>query len=879
MATSKSSKTTQAPTRAARADSAKASAPATQTAATQKAPRRTPGATVAAPLAQPKTRAPARKSAARPAPAPAQLAGAGMTAAERSEFLKVWARELSQRSDADSAEAKSSAAAAAARTILAQRWADTQARDAARGADQRRVHYLSMEFLMGRAMHNALAALQVDQALPELLGPDAPSLTELVEHEPDAALGNGGLGRLAACFLDSFANLGLPSFGYGLRYEHGMFMQVIQDGRQVEQPDEWLRNGSPWELMRHELRFTVGFGGFVQGQAGIRRWLPGETLIAQAFDFIVPGHESSHVSTLRQWNAQASRPIDFAAFSRGDFAASAQHVQSASALNWVLYPDDSTPAGRELRLRQEYFLVSASVQDMIARHLREGGTLRDFGRRNALHLNDTHPALAPAELMRLLLDEHHLGWDEAWAVVQEAVSYTNHTLMPEALECWSLPLFERMLPRHLEIIYEINARFLAQVREQFPLDEARVARMSLIDESGERRVRMASLSVVASHKVNGVSALHSRLMVETLFRDFAELWPQKFTNVTNGVTPRRWLAQSNPALSALLDREIGEGWRHDLDGLKALGKKAGQKKLGQDFLKAKQAAKDRLAEHIRRELGIAVNPHSLFDVQIKRIHEYKRQMLNVLHVIARYQAILAHPEHPWQPRTVIFAGKAASAYVAAKQIIQLIHDVARVVNGDPRVGDKLKVVFLPNYGVSLAQLIFPAADLSEQISTAGTEASGTGNMKFALNGACTIGTWDGANIEMAEAMGPEHMFVFGLRAEDVAQLRDAGYQPSDFVSRNAPLQAVLQALEDGSFSYAEPDRYRGLVQHLMHRDPYFLMADFESYVATQFEVDAVFADRAAWAERALRNLAGMGVFSVDRTIREYLSQVWRAPQA
>ena len=827
----------------------------------------------------------ARTAASKVSPAPdsasrsrasAARASAGMTTAERAEFVRTWKRELSQRSDATSASARSSAAAAAARTVLADRWALTQAADAKRG-DRRRVHYLSMEFLMGRAMHNALAALKVDDHLPDLLGTGAPSLTELVEHEPDAALGNGGLGRLAACFLDSFATLGLSSFGYGLRYEHGMFMQVIQDGRQVEQPDEWLRHGSPWELMRQEVRFCVGFGGMVQSSGGHRRWEPGETLIAQAYDFIVPGHGTTHVSTLRQWNAQASRPIDLATFSRGEHAASAQHLYSADALNWVLYPDDSTPAGRELRLRQEFFLVSASLQDMLARHLREGHDLSSFGRLNAVHLNDTHPALVPAELMRLLMDEHGLEWSDAWRVTQQAVSYTNHTLMPEALECWSLPLFERMLPRHLEIVYEINARFLAEVRARFPGDEGKVSRMSLIDENGERRLRMASLAVVASHKVNGVSALHSELMVQTLFRDFADLWPERFLNVTNGVTPRRWLQQANPALSALLDRQIGEGWRTDLSGasdLKALARKAGGKKIGQEFLQAKQAAKDRLAVYIRREIGLAVDPTSLFDVQIKRIHEYKRQLLNVLHVIARWQAIVAHPAAAWQPRTVIFAGKAASAYAAAKQVIQLIHDVARVVNSDPRVGDKLKVAFLPNYGVSLAQVIIPAADLSEQISTAGTEASGTGNMKFALNGACTIGTWDGANIEMAKAMGEEHMFVFGLRAEQVAQAKALGYDPRLHVEENLQLRAVLDALAGGTFSYHEPDRYKGLVNNLLQRDPYFLMADFGSYVRTQLEVDALFANRPAWAERALRNIAGMGPFSVDRTIGQYIEQVW-----
>ncbi len=803
------------------------------------------------------------------------------------DFRQLAARALAQRSDGHSAEACLNAVAIASRTLLADRWALTQQADARRKG-VRRVHYLSMEFLMGRALGNALAAIgmheQVEAALPE----GAPALGEMLEHEPDAALGNGGLGRLAACFLDSFASLGLPSFGYGLRYKHGMFAQHIQDGRQVEQPDEWLRHGSAWELPRHELRYPVGFGGTVVNEGGQRRWVPAQAVVAQAVDFIVPGHGTERVSTLRQWQAEAARPIDFPTFCRGEFASAGAHLQEAEALNWVLYPDDSTPAGRELRLKQEFLLVSASLQDTLARHLREFGDVHSYGRLNAVHLNDTHPAMAPAELMRLLLDEHGLGWDEAWKITSQAVSYTNHTLMPEALETWPVSLFEALLPRHLEIAYEINRRFLDEVRARFPGDDAMAARVSLIDEGahgGERRVRMAALAIVASHKVNGVSALHSRLMVETIFADYAKLWPQRFINVTNGVTPRRWLEQANPGLSALLDKTIGDGWRADLSQLSELGAKAGQKRLGQEFMKVKLANKQRLADHIRRELGINVDPHSLFDVQIKRIHEYKRQLLNVLHVVARYQAIIANPSAHWTPRTVIFAGKAASAYRAAKLVIQLIHDVARVVNSDPRVGDKLKVVFLPNYSVSLAQIILPAADLSEQISTAGTEASGTGNMKFALNGACTIGTWDGANIEMAEGMdavsprkdGASNMFVFGLLTEEVARIKALGYDPRLYVEENRQLKAVLDAITGGVFSWGDPDRYRALVQPLLQHDPYLLMADFAAYVDCQKTVDALYDEPTAWAERALRNIAGMGFFSTDRTIGEYVQQVWAAP--
>jgi len=811
---------------------------------------------------------------------PAVRAGDQADPALTQEFTTAWKRELSQRSDAPSPDACLRAAIVACRPLLADRWAATQAADAKRARGVRRVHYLSMEFLMGRALRNAVSVMGLEGTLKSALESraGAAGLAEVLEQEPDAALGNGGLGRLAACFLDSFATLELPSFGYGLRYAHGMFAQAIQEGRQVELPDEWLKHGNPWEFVRAELRYPVGFGGVVESSGGHRSWKPAEEIVAQACDFVVPGHATERVSTLRQWHAQPSRPIDFAMFCRGEHMAAGQHLEAADTLNWVLYPDDSTAAGRLLRLKQEFFLVSASLQDMIARHLHEHDTIDTFGRHNVVHLNDTHPALAPAELMRLLLDVFSLPWEEAWAITTQATSYTNHTLMPEALETWPVRMFEELLPRHLDIVYEINRRFLDEVGGRFPGDSGLIARMSLIDENGERRVRMASLAIVASHKVNGVSALHSKLMVQTIFADFAAMWPQRFLNITNGVTPRRWLMQANPELCALLDRHIGTGWRADLNGLKALAAKAGGKKIGQEFLATKRANKERLAERVRRDFGVTISPDSLFDVQIKRIHEYKRQLLNVLHVVARYQAVVANPDADWVPRTVIFAGKAASAYHAAKLTIQLIHDVARVVNADPRVGNKLKVVFLPNYGVSLAEVILPAADLSEQISTAGTEASGTGNMKFALNGALTIGTWDGANIEMAEAMGVENMFVFGLRTDAVAKMKSWGYDPRLYAEENQPLQQVLDAIGGGVFSWGEPDRYRSLVQPLLHRDPYMLLADFADYVHAQEQVDALYRDPAAWAERALRNIAGMGAFSTDRTIAEYIEHVWTEPR-
>ncbi len=794
----------------------------------------------------------------------------------RPAFRAAFARELEQSGQELSSQICLRAAATACRELLAQRWAKTQAQDARldNASVSRRVHYLSMEFLMGRALGNALAALGLEGELRQQLQTRSLQLSDVLEREHDAALGNGGLGRLAACFLDSFAELGLPSFGYGLRYQYGMFAQRIQNGKQVEAPDDWMPHGNPWEVPRPELNYPVGFGGRVLVEGGVRRWAPSELLQAQAYDFIVPAHHGERVSTLRQWSAVAAQSIDFAAFCQGDYAGAARHRVAADALNWVLYPDDSTAAGRELRLKQEAFLVSASLQDVIARHLRECGSLEGLALRNAIHLNDTHPALVPAELMRLLLDEHGLGWDEAWSVTQASVSYTNHTLMPEALETWDLGLFQALLPRHLEIIFEINQRFLADVRARFPGDDALIESVSIIDESGARRVRMAALAVLASHKVNGVSALHSELMVQTIFADYAKLFPERFHNVTNGVTPRRWLMQANPALSGLIDSRIGTGWRRDLKALNALQPMAADAALGREFLASKRQNKERLAALIRRELGVVVDPASLFDVQIKRIHEYKRQLLNVLHVVARYQAIIADPQGHWTPRTVVIAGKAASAYVSAKLIIQLILDVARVVNSDPRVGDKLKLVFLPNYGVSLAEVILPAADLSEQISTAGTEASGTGNMKFALNGALTIGTWDGANIEMAQAIGTENMFVFGLRTEEVAKVRELGYDPRLYVEENKQLKAVIDAIASGEFSSGNVHRYRPLTDGLLNRDSYLLMADFAAYVQAQAQVDALYKTPEKWAQKALLNVASMGSFSADRTIGEYVDRVW-----
>jgi starch phosphorylase len=721
-----------------------------------------------------------------------------------------------------------------------------------------------------------LAALELQGQAAAALTNQAKRLEDIEQHEADAALGNGGLGRLAACFLDSMATLGLPSFGYGIRYEYGMFAQSIVDGRQVEHPDSWLGDGSPWEFPRRGLHFPVRFGGHVDHSSGQPRWIPAAEVDAKAYDMVVPGHGTSHVSTLRLWRATAPEHIDLHAFNSGDYARAAEVKNEFENISWVLYPNDSTPAGRELRLRQEYFFTSASIQDIVARHLREHGGLDTLADKVAIHLNDTHPAIGVAELMRLLCDEHGMRWAEAWALTQLVFSYTNHTLMPEALETWSVALMQHVLPRHLEIILHINQDFLDLAAAQCPGDGQFLRRLSLIDESGERRVRMAHLSIVGSHKVNGVSALHSQLLVKTIFGDFARLWPERFTNMTNGVTPRRWLAHSNPGLTQLIDRHIGRSWRLDLDELRRLQPLADDPAFLDGFLAVKRANKQRLADHIARVLELQVNPDSLFDVQVKRIHEYKRQLLNLLHVVTRYHDMLADPQRDWVPRTVIFAGKAASSYHMAKQIIRLIHDVAQVINHDARLGGRLKLVFVPNYGVSVAEVIMPGADLSEQISTAGTEASGTGNMKLALNGALTIGTDDGANIEIRQCVGDDNIFIFGHRAHEVAALRENGYQPLRIHDSHPRLQAVLQAIGGGAFSPHEPARYRGLVDALLWGgDHYQLLADYDVYLEAQARVDALFRTPQAWARAAVLNVAGMGMFSSDRTIREYAREIWK----
>jgi starch phosphorylase len=649
------------------------------------------------------------------------------------------------------------------------------------------------------------------------------------------------------------------------------------DGRQVEVPDYWLTHGNPWEFARPEVTYRVRFGGRVVKEGKTYHWVDSHDVQAMAYDTIIPGYDTMATNTLRLWSAKATQEIDLSAFNRGNYFAAVESKNHSENVSRVLYPDDSTDSGRELRLHQEYFFCSASVQDLLHRFTREHEGFEELPNKVSIHLNDTHPVLAIPEMMRLLLDEHHLPWADAWRLCQRVFSYTNHTLMHEALETWPVKMLERILPRHLQIIYDINDQFLTGLSHA-GFEPELLRKVSLVDEHGDRRVRMAYLAVLTSHSINGVSALHSELMKESIFSDFARLWPQRFNNKTNGITPRRWLAQANPALSALLDKNIGTGWRRDLTQLSQLQPLLTGEKVIAGFQQAKQFNKRRLAAWVQSHMGLEIPTDALFDVQVKRIHEYKRQLLNVLHVVTRYQRILANPDAPIVPRVVIFAGKAASAYHMAKLIIRLINDVAKVVNNDPRVGDKLKVVFIPNYSVSLAEMIIPSADLSEQISTAGTEASGTGNMKLSLNGALTIGTLDGANVEILNSVGAENIFIFGMTTPEVAATREAGYKPASILEQNPELDTVLQAIRGGLFSPDEPERYQAIYDALVTwGDHYLLLADYAAYIEAQEKVDAAYLDKNDWTIKALRNVAAMGPFSSDRTIAEYAEKIWHSP--
>ncbi|MFJ5510397.1 glycogen phosphorylase [Pectobacterium jejuense] len=761
----------------------------------------------------------------------------------------------------------------AVRDRMVERW--LRSNRAQLSQDVRQVYYLSMEFLLGRTLSNALLAMGLYDDLKAALDGMGLELDDLLQEENDPGLGNGGLGRLAACFLDSLATMALPGRGYGIRYEYGMFKQNIVNGRQAESPDYWLEYGNAWEFPRHSTRYKVRFGGRIQQEGSKMRWLETEEVIACAYDQIIPGFDTDATNTLRLWGAQASNEINLGKFNQGDYFAAVEDKNHSENVSRVLYPDDSTYSGRELRLRQEYFLVSATVQDILNRHWMMHKTYSNLAEKFAIHLNDTHPVLAIPELMRLLIDEHKFKWIEAWTVVRKVFSYTNHTLMQEALETWPVDMLGKILPRHLQLIFEINEHFLEYVQKEAPDDNELLARVSIIDENNGRKVRMAWLAVVASHKVNGVSELHSDLMVQSLFADFARLFPNRFCNKTNGVTPRRWLALANPSLSKLLDDTIGQTWRTDLSQLSELKQHIDYPAFVQKISKVKLKNKVRLATYMAETLNIVVNPESLFDVQIKRIHEYKRQLLNVLHVITLYNRIKDDPEVERVPRVVIFAGKAASAYYMAKHIINLINDVAKVINNDPTLHDRLKVVFIPNYSVSLAQLIIPAADLSEQISLAGTEASGTSNMKFALNGALTIGTLDGANVEMLEHIGEENMFIFGNTAEQVEALRQNGYNPRQYYDQDEELRRVLTQITTGVFSPDDSRRYSDLFDSLVNFGDYYqLLADYRSYVDTQDRVDELYEKKDEWARCAVQNIANMGYFSSDRTIGEYAEDIW-----
>lgn len=744
------------------------------------------------------------------------------------------------------------------------------------------VAYLSAEYLIGPQLGNNILNLKlwdnVRQAMDEL----GLELDAILESEVEPGLGNGGLGRLAACYMDSLATLETPAIGYGIRYEYGIFEQSIRDGWQVETADAWLRNGNPWEL-RRQLSFPVKFGGHVERYNDdkgrlVCRWVPKTVIYGIAYDTPILGYGVLNVNGLRLWKSEARESFDFQAFNLGDYYGAVDEMVMAQNISKVLYPNDEQIAGKELRLRQQYFFVSCSLQDMIRLTLHGKGSLEHFPDKFVAQLNDTHPAIAIAEFMRLLIDEHQMDWEQAWTLTRRSFAYTNHTLLPEALETWSVDLFESLLPRHLEIIYEINSHFLDEVRSRFIADSARVSRMSLIDEGsgqGLRRVRMANLACVGSMAINGVARLHSELLKKNVLKDFYELWPEKFQNKTNGVTPRRFIALSNPALATLLDETIDGHWLRDLDKLQQLEALADDNDFRAKWHSVKRQAKERLADHIHRSCGISLNADSLFDVQVKRIHEYKRQHLNILHVISLYHRLKKNPSLDVVPRTFIFGGKAAPGYHLAKLMIKLINSVADIIDHDPDVDGRLKVVFVPDFNVKTAQLIYPAADLSEQISTAGMEASGTGNMKFTMNGALTIGTLDGANIEIREAVGEENFFLFGMTNQKVEETRAGDYKPGDIYHQNDDLRDVIDLVSSGLFSHGDPDLFRDLVDNLLNSDPFFVFADFQDYLDCQLRVDESYRDQEQWTRMSILNVARCGRFSSDRAIREYCEDIWR----
>ena len=769
------------------------------------------------------------------------------------------------------------ALAFAVRDRLLHRWLNTAQTYFQR--QSRTVSYLSAEFLMGPQLENNLINLGIFEEAAEAMRGLGLELPALLEQEDEPGLGNGGLGRLAACYLDSLATLEIPSIGYGIRYEFGIFEQTIRNGWQVEITDKWLRLGNPWEIPRPEIVFDVKLGGHTEGyeeKGKYRvRWVPHRVVRGMAYDTPVLGYKANTANLLRLWKAEAAESFDFQAFNTGNYYGAVLEKMTSENITKVLYPNDESPQGKQLRLEQQYFFASCALQDMIRLHLQRAKNLDRFHEKFAVQLNDTHPAIAVAELMRLLVDEHQMGWEPAWQITRKTFAYTNHTLLPEALERWGVPLFASVLPRHLEIIYEINHHFLDEVRSRFPGDDGRLARLSLIDERGERYVRMANLACVGSLAVNGVARLHSDLLKEGILNDFYEFSPKQFTNITNGVTPRRFLLLSNPKLASLITRRIGDSWVKNLDELRKLEPLAGDPEFRREWREIKQHNKHDLARLVQQRTGVAVHPDSLFDIQVKRLHEYKRQHLNVLHIISLYNRLKREPAVDVAPRTCIFGGKAAPGYYLAKLIIKLVNSVAERINNDSAVQDRLRVVFFPNFSVKNAQRIYPAADLSEQISTAGKEASGTGNMKFALNGALTIGTLDGANVEIREQVGGENFFLFGLTVTEVQALRASGYHPYEYYNGNAALKEAIDQIHSGYFSPEQPDLFRPLVDSLLGHDEFMVMADYQAYMDCQEKVGKAYLDPDRWTRMSILNVARIGYFSSDRAIREYCQDIWK----
>jgi len=749
--------------------------------------------------------------------------------------------------------------------------------------DPKRVYYLSLEFYMGRSLTNTMINLGIQGACDEAMYQMGMDIEDIESYEEDAGLGNGGLGRLAACFLDSMSSIGIPGYGYGIRYEFGIFKQAIKDGVQCEEPDDWLRYGNPWEKARPEYTVPVHFyGNVVYTPEGGRKWVNTEVVLAMPYDNPIPGYGNNVCNTLRLWSAKSPLSFNLKVFNTGDYIQSVLDRNIAENISRVLYPNDNMFEGKELRLKQEYFLCAATLNDVVRRFKASKFGSREVSRTNfdlmpekvALQLNDTHPAMAIPELMRILLDEEKLSWDQAWKVTVGCCAYTNHTILPEALERWPVSMLQELLPRHLEIIYHINHLHMENVRAKYGDDGEKLRQLSCIEEEGEKRVNMAHLAIIGSHAVNGVAFIHSELIKKHLFRPFYEFWPEKFQNKTNGITPRRWLLLCNPMLADLISEKIGDNWPVHLDELVKLKEWANDPKFQDEVMKVKQNNKNKLAAYLQQETGIDINPSSLFDIQVKRIHEYKRQLLNILHVITMYNRIKKNPNAPFTPRTVMIGGKAAPGYYMAKQIIKLFNRVGNVVNNDPTVGSKLKVVFLENYRVTLAEKIMPAADLSEQISTAGTEASGTGNMKFMLNGGLTIGTLDGANVEMAEEMGNENIFIFGMTVDDVEAVQAKGYNAYDYYNASPELKQVIDMIRDGFFTPGNESEFKDVVDLLMHNDRFLTLADYKSYVAAQDEVSATYNNSAKWAQMAIHNIASSGKFSSDRTIAEYAREIW-----